>query len=146
MKRFIGILLSVIFVVALCVPAFADDQIQPHSSDQISSTVVNVSAWDDGQIAIDCKVSGTGRMTSIGMTKLVIYEKINNTWSIKEIRKLSAHPEWMSYNAFNFGITEWYDGTVGRDYYVQATYEATNDKGTDSRTFTSAIVTAKAKA
>lgn len=83
-------------------------------------------------------------MTNIGMTKLIIYEKTGNTWFIVETRLLKDNPDWMAYDTYNFGTSEWYDGTIGNQYFVKATFEGTNSKGTDTRTYTSAVVTAKA--
>lgn len=142
MKKLIAVLLSVLLIAALSGPVFADD-IVPYSSDQFTSTAVVISAQSNGQIALDCKTIGTGLMTSIGMTKIVIYEKADDTWSIKETRLLANNPNWMAYNAYWFGTTEWCQGTPGNDYYAKVTFQATNSKGTDSRVYTSAIVTAK---
>lgn len=140
-KRICGSIMLMLLILSLCATAFADEAV-PYASDQFTSTVVDISAQSNGQIAVDCKAYGAGRMTSIGMTKLIIYEKTGNTWFIVETRTLADNPDWMVYNTYNFGTTEWYNGTAGKQYYVKATFEGTNSDGTDSRTYTSAVVTA----
>lgn len=135
-------LTMIILASLLCVPAFANDEIVPYASDQFDMTNVDIAAQAGGKIVMDCKAYGTSRMTSIGMTKLTIYEKTGNAWFIVESRKLEDNPDWMVYNTYNFGTTEWYSGTVGKQYYVKATFEGTNSRGTDTRTYTSAVVTA----
>lgn len=142
--RIARFLTVIVLVVAFCVPAFASDGIVPYASDQFDMTTVDIGAHANGQISMDCKAYGTSRMTSIGMTKLVIYEKTGNTWFIAETRLLKDNLDWMVYNTYNFGTTEWYDGTPGKEYYVKATFEGTNSKGTDTKTYTSAVVTATA--
>lgn len=111
-----------------------------YASDQIDFGWVVAQKSSSGKIAVEFEVNGTGRMSKIGASYIVLYEKYSNSWREAETVTSSDYPSMYTTQAFSHCDTVYFNYVPGRQYYAVVTVFASNAQGTDYRTYTSNII------
>lgn len=138
MKKILAILLTAILatsMLTICAGARA--------SDQIDSGWAVAQASSDGSILVEFQVTGTGLMSKLGANLVTLYEKKDNDWLAIETLTSSDYPELFTSNSRSYNSVVTFDGVRGRQYYAKVSVFASDENGTDYRTYTSNTVTAK---
>ena len=140
-KRLVTIFLS----VALCVGMF----IVP-SSARSSWYLDSYRAWinpdGNGQLSVTVDVQATDYMDEIGATKILVLESKDDGDSWTEYRKFLpvVFPEMLKTDTvLYFDTPVSFEGTPGYDYCAIVTVYAGDSTGSDSREYTTPMVTAR---
>lgn len=132
--RFFSIFLLISCMLTITAQA---QEIVPYASDQIHAYDGDAIACGGGKIAIEFSIEGTGRMKSIGASKIRISERYGDDgWMTAGGFK--STDEGMTVSGRNsYGTTIYFNGEEGTYYKVEITVFATDYDGvTDSRTVT----------
>lgn len=85
-------------------------------------------------------IDGVGVQDKIGILRVDIYKKVNNSWDLHDTMDAVDHPEFYAYNSRDYlGDVEFY-GTPGVTYYVTITVVAFKDGGGDTGRISSPAV------
>jgi len=134
--RLVSIALVLTFLV-LTIGASASTS----ASDYISAATAIVTSDGDGKITIGYSIQATGKMTSLGATKIVIKDSSNTT--ITTIRYTDPGYEYMmKSNSTSCTKTVPYNGSKGTTYFAIVYFRAGNDTGYDTATYTTRSVKA----
>jgi hypothetical protein len=108
------------------------------ASRYINTCETLITANSGGEIAINCAVTGTGTMDTIGVETLNIQKYSSGSWiTVKSYNSL------YEYDSVQASVSATYIGAVGSQYRVVAKFYVANSSGSDSRTMTTSSVTAK---
>lgn len=138
MKKFIAEFFAALLVVSMltvCAGARA--------SDQIDSGWAVAQATPNGQVLVEFEVTGTGMMSKLGANLITLYEKNANNWKAVETLTTSDYPQMFTTNSRSYTNVVPFDGVSGKQYYAKVSVFASDMYGTDYRTYTSNVVTAK---
>lgn len=138
MKKIVASFLTVLLVASMltiCAGARA--------SDQIDSGWAIAQASSDGQILVEFEVTGTGMMSKLGANLITLYEKRTNSWRPVKTLAASDYPEMFTTNSRSYNKVVPFNGISGRQYYATVSVFASDASGTDYKTYTSNVVTAK---
>lgn len=113
------------------------------ASDQIDSGWTVAQASSDGQILVEFEVTGTGMMSKLGANLITLYEQRSNSWRPAKTLTASDCPEMFMTNSRSYSEVISFDGVSGRQYYATVSVFASDANGTDYKTYTSNVVTAK---
>lgn len=142
-NRLIAVVIVVAVLSSMMVPAFAadpDSGIAPHASYYISS-VYAYAAGGTGSITVHFSIVPTGKMTSLGATKVQIYDY--NDTLVKTFYSSSTSGMLIS-NAYSHSSSvTYYGATSGQKYYAVVTFKAANSSGGDSDYYVTAYAKAK---
>jgi len=116
------------FFILTATPVFAAET----ASGQIDSYYIDVYESDDGQIAIEFDVIGSGTMDYIGAESIAVYYKDGTRWIFLD-ENTRDNSGMSRSNTYSFTNTIYYDGDSGYDYKVVVEIFAENDEGYDSR-------------
>ncbi|MDR0295620.1 MAG: hypothetical protein LBH91_05455 [Prevotellaceae bacterium] len=100
-----------------------------------------IAAEGSGKIRIDFDVTGTGTMTSIGVTQIEVQKWINNVWTTDTTLKSSNYPNFLASNTITHASSVRVTGVAGTQYRAILTAYAANSTGSDSKNYTSLTVT-----
>lgn len=117
----------------LCIP------ISVNASHFIQATTASMSAGNNGNVTVAFSITGTGRMTEIGSTRIEIRE--NGTLVGTYLH--ANTPGMMGVNRVIHGGTVTYRGVAGRSYRAIVTLRAANNNGSDNRTLQTNSVIAR---
>jgi hypothetical protein len=114
------------------------------ASAYISAYYADTYARADGDISMSFTIVGSGRMESLGASSISLYE-VNNGRITRVARySQSTNPEFVATNLPTHSAQVVYSNAVsGRQYYAVVELFASKGGGSDSRTYTTALVTAK---
>lgn len=132
-------LILIVSILSLMLVTYASAR----ASDQIDGGWAVAQASSGGEIAVEFQINGTGKMSKIGASLIVVYEKGSNGWTEFDRITASDDPSLFTTGAYSHCRTKYFHGVVGRQYYAKVTTFATNSSGTDYRTYTTSIVVAK---
>lgn len=138
----LAFLMCVVFGVSVIAANVEGEQIT-RASDYLNYYSVYVLARSGGKIIIECEVDGVGKMDSIGISRLVIQEKVDGKWTSLPTIWGSTSNGLVSENSIAYIDNYTHEGTTGVEYRAIATVFAEKDGGSDSRTITTNSVTAK---
>lgn len=128
MKQCVSILL--VCMCLLTSTAFATEK----ASEQISSYSIYAAAMGNGQIGMDFSITAPYYMEEIGAERIMVYELTSSGQKLraeytKDDSGMIETDSWFQAN------TIYFDGVVGKTYYITITVFATDyDGGSDSRT------------
>lgn len=125
--RTASLFLSLFFILT-AIPVFAAET----ASGQINSYYIDVYESDDGQIAVELDVIGSGTMDHIGAESIAVYYKDGTRWIFFD-EKTRDNSGMSRSNEKTFTNTIYYDVDSGCDYKVVVEIFAENDEGYDSR-------------
>lgn len=103
--------------------------------DYYNATIV---ADDNGIIALDCIVRGTGIMDTIGMKSIQIEKYVSGSWT-----NVKTWSDLYQYNSIQANTYSTYQGAIGSQYRAVVIFYAKNQSGSDTRTVTTKSVTAE---
>lgn len=113
------------------------------ASDQIDGGWAAAQAASKGQVAVEFQVNGTGKMSKIGANLIILYEKSTSGWIPVERITSSDVSSLFTTSAYSYCNTQYFNGTLGKQYYAKVTVFATDSTGTDYKTYTTNTIVAK---
>lgn len=141
--RFIAIAIVLTILCTMTAPVFASDGdagISPQASYYIS--VVSASASGGSRsIKVNFNITATGWMTSIGASKIEIYDYSDTL--VKTYYGASTAGLLASNRTSYSGSVTYGDARTGAKYYAVVTFKAANSYGGDSDTYVTGYATAK---
>lgn len=139
MRKTIVKTLSIILVLAFCLAPMAAATVQ--SSDYITKCSISATAAGGGKVNFGFSITGTGKMTEIGATKIEVINGYGVT--VKTFRYTdNGYSYMMGANKTVHSGTVTYNGVQGSTYYAIAYFKAANSTGSDTDSITSYVVTA----
>lgn len=136
-------LLAMLLIVSLVLSSVSFAANRPaeeiQSSKYLTSYSGKIVPTGGGKFNVEFKVLGTGVMTKIGASRIVIYKNdtiIEHIWYTDPGRS-----GMMGYNCILHADTESYSGVSGAKYYAVIYFYATNQNGSDAKTYKTATVT-----
>lgn len=118
-KRFICLILAIIFSFSVCTAASAAT---PRASLYLSSYCAYCYAEDDGSVSVWFEVEGTGLEEVLGVLTIIVEERApgSTSWSHVKTYSHRDYPHLLSYNDdFHYGSVDCEDVTPG--YICRAT-------------------------
>ena len=143
MKKCVKCLALVIMVVSiLCtsVSAVVD------SNAYISAGGAYIHRWGAGDISVECTVSGTGIMDTLGVHKITVYKILGTDINAAEDEVVASYwhantPGMMTTDDFAYGYSVRLNVEAGQRYYAVVVFYASLDGGGDNMPFcTKAVV------
>ena len=131
-------ILAVSIIVVFCVCILAPIA-SARSSHYISHYNANITAGNNGNVTVAFNITGTGKMTEIGSTQIVIYE---NGKSVRTYKSSTTTSMMGKDKVFHSG-TVTYAGVKGRTYRANVIFKCGNSNGHDNRNIDTNSVTAK---
>lgn len=130
-----------ILVIVLIFSVFSSTALIANASIQasyyISSCDAQITTGYGGQILVDCGVTGTGVMDTIGVSTLVIQRYQSGSWV-----NVASWSSLYDYYSASSAVEATYYGTAGSQYRAVITFYAALNGGSDSRIMTTRSVTA----
>ena len=111
------------------------------ASKYISSYKAVISPAGDGDVTVECSVVGTGRMKTIGIQSVKIYN-VNGTNVATYSYTMDGYEYLMGSDTGFKAASITHSGISGRSYYAVVTFYASDGNGGDSRSYTTVTVTA----
>ena len=132
-KRALSTILSIICVVALCVPVCA---VESRASEQIAIYGMKVDPVE-GAMAVSFSVTGPGYVDKIGCESIYLYKMVNSSWVlVPEETKLEDDPGMSRTNDYDHTNSIRCKTESGEAYKIVVTIFSENSKGRDTRTKT----------
>lgn len=126
MKRIFVLILSIVMLISLLAPAYAQTLINPRASLVIDETITGLRFEDD-------RVYGMGSIVTVdtadivGILTMTLYEKNGTSWS-----RLTGVTTKYGYNTDNYAYTISAPATRGKQYKVTATFYGKIGENTDT--------------
>lgn len=140
MKRSIMRVMSTILVLTMCISTMVIAA-EARSSDYIVSRYASVTGTGGGKITVNFDITATGRMTTIGATKIEIKSSSGST--LKTYKCTDTGYEYMmgsNRTVYSGSVT--YQAVSGNSYYAVVYFKAGNSSGSDTGTYTTLLETA----
>lgn len=138
-------MLAVLLVFALTLAmqpvvlaARGEDTVNPTASTCIASSSASISAYK-GTVTVSFSITGTGKMTSLGATKVQIKD---SSGSVVKTFYSSTTSGMMGYNKTYHSGSVTYSGSTGTKYYAVVSFKAANATDSDTTTRTTGYTTA----
>ena len=140
-----ALFLSILILCTTIAPVFAEDSnggVSTQASSYISSYSAYVEAGStSGSLKVQFSITATGKMTSLGASKIQIYNSSGNC--VKTFYATST-TGMLASNRYAYSSSVTYTGaTSGSKYYAIVTFKASNSSGGDSGTYTTSYGKAK---
>lgn len=144
-RHLIAAFLVVCIMCTTAAPVLAsgdyDDEISTQASRYIISTYAYAETGSStGTINIQFNISANGKMTSLGASKIQIY---NTSGTCVKTFYASSTSGMLGSNRYAFSSYVTYSGKSGSKYYAVVTFKASDSSGGDSCTYTTEYATAK---
>jgi hypothetical protein len=107
------------------------------ASRYISSYAAQITTGSNGKILVDCSVTGTDIMDTIGVQTLVIQKYQFGTWV-----NAATWTSLYNYGCPSCSVTSTFNGSIGTQYRAVITFYAELNGGSDSRIMTTNNATA----
>jgi len=137
MKKNIIRTLIIVLIISISSSAILVANAGVRASLYIFSNDAQITTDSGGKISIDCNVTGTGIMDTIGVSTLVIEKYQSGSW----VDVISWSDLYDYYSASSAAEATYY-GTAGSQYRAVITFYAELNGGSDSRVMTTRSVTA----
>lgn len=137
-KRIVAAILALILIFSLCATAFAEE-IMPLANAYINSKTGSISRHGDGTIDIYFYVCATGKMSSLGASKIELYKADG---SLMKTFYSSSYSNMLTSNDYAYGSSVSYSGKEGESYYAVITFYASCDDGSSTATYTTSVTKA----
>lgn len=131
MKKICSLFLAAVLAVGcLCIPASAVSR----ASEYLKHYEATLSSGgSSGELRLNFDVTATGKMTSMGIEKIIIYKA--NGVEAANIDGTTRNGLLVS-NTFRHKSSYTYTGTPGTSYYAVVTFYAGDGSGSDSKEYT----------
>jgi len=114
----------------------------PISASEYISSYAAVTTKSGTKLTVTYSVDGNTLMTSIGASKITIYEKNGSAaWKVVKTFSYPATTGLRSSNAASHYSSVTYTGVAGRQYYAVVEFYAGNSTGSDTKTSSTNTVT-----
>lgn len=133
------LLIAMVLSLFLTVYAATSTENEIQASNYFGSTEVTCIPTGSGKVTVEVEIIATHTMTSLGPTKIEIWEKQSNG-SYSKVKTYSGG--MLSSNTSHAFATKTYQGTSGTKYYARATLYAEDSNGSATRTHVSSTITA----
>ncbi len=94
----------------------------------------------DNEITVDCSITGTGRMKTLGIKSVKIYTSSGTNVATYSYTT-DGYEYLMGSDTGRKTASVTYTGVSGRTYYAVVTFYASDGSGSDSRTHTTKTIT-----
>lgn len=111
------------------------------ASDQIANGWATAYVYSDHKIGIEYQVIGTGIMSMLGANCVKLYEKNGNSWKLADTKNQTDFLPLFTTNLQSYCYEVFFSVDSGKQYYAEVYAFATNKDGTDSRIYSSNVVT-----
>lgn len=138
MKKTIRVI-SLVLVVVMCL-TIASFAIEPKASLYITYTGGSATGGDG--ITVNFIIVGTGKMTTIGATKIEIKTASGITVATYRYTDVGYSYMMTSNTVSHSGSITYEDAISGNDYYAVIYFKAGNSSGSDTDTLTTGLATA----
>lgn len=128
-KKNLTAFVTVILVLSSIVSASA------RASDQLDSYGGSAFALGGGVMSFEFRVVGTGTMWEIGASQVAVQEKFNGYWITVATFDQDSNPDIYSKDNYAYASSVSFNGIPGVTYRARVTVYATDQYGSDSRTF-----------
>lgn len=131
---------SLVLIFALCMSVMTFSA-YARSSNYIYSRYADATSIGNGKITINFDITATGRMTTIGATKIEIKSSSGST--LKTYKCTDTGYEYMmGSNRTVYSSSVTYQAISGNSYYAVVYFKAGNSSGSDTATYTTLLETA----
>lgn len=128
-----------VLTLAICLSSLITAEAR--ASLYIDSRYASTTSIGSGKITVHYDITATGRMTTIGATKIEIKNSSGTT--IKTYKNTDAgYAYLMDSNRTFYSGSVTYQGIRGNAYYAVVWFKAGNSSGSDTATYTTALETA----
>ena len=117
--------------LSMALSDYANGGIVIQASQYISSCSALITAQSGSIMAVDCAVTGTGIMDTIGVKTLKIQKYQSGTWTT-----VKTWSNLYNYNCLQGSVSSTYQGVSGSQYRAVITFYSANSNGSDTRTMT----------
>lgn len=134
-KHFLALLLVAVSICLMIAPTMAATPPDPDSP-KASAYISSVYAYGTGgsrSASVYFDITGTGKMTSLGATNIVLYKSGSGYVTQKQY---VYYPNMMGYNKSYHSDTESFSGLSAGTYYAIVYYKASNSYGYDTTSYT----------
>lgn len=135
-RRLLAMVLVVATIFCMIVPASAatgEDEVAPAASAYINGVWAQA-IGSNGTVKVNFSISATGTMTSLGATKIQIW---NSGGTVSKTFYPSTTGGMTGYNRSSYAsAVTWYNATPGSKYYAVVYYSASNSSGYDTAVYT----------
>lgn len=129
--------LTILLVFALCISTLPIAA-EARASYYIDSIYASATKDSAGRVTVYFDITGTGKMTEIGATKVEIKNTHNTT--VKTFNYTDTGNEhMMGSNRTFYASSVTYQGLSGSAYYAVVYFKSGNSSGSDTRTYTTAL-------
>lgn len=139
MKRFISLLLLAILLIPV-VPSAQAEEAAPRSSNFFHCYGTTLSNVGNGKFKIVFSTTGTGICSQIGVATYTVY-KIHDNGVWENVSGLINGS--MGTNLTTYTFSHYFYGVPGESYCVQVTFLCTINNASETRPYTSGIITAE---
>ena len=145
-KRFVALITALgLFIIVMMFSVSASGT-SVLSSWYLDSYRAWLSARSGGEIAVVVDVQATTYMDEVGASKIQLFESQDggSTWTLAKVYVKSIHPEMVYQDDYlYYDVAATYAGTAGYKYYAIVTVYAGDSTGSDTRDYTTTVVTAR---
>lgn len=144
MKRCVKYLALVIMVVSiLCTSVSA----AVYTNEYISMGGAYIHRWGAGDISVECTVTGTDIMDTLGVHKITVYKVIGETPNAGKDTVVASYwyenyPDMMTTDEFLYGYSVRLNVEAGQRYYAVVVFYASLGSGGDIMPFSTKTVVA----
>lgn len=125
--------------MALSVCASAAEQ---RSSAYLSTYSAMLYAYEDGEVTVFLRATGTGLMDEIGATQITLYEAVGSgMFRTAKVYTSDEYPDMLCSGNQYCKVAARYNGTSGNRYYAIIKVYAADSTGSDTKTYTTAAIT-----
>ena len=132
-KRALSLVLSVIFIMTLCVPVSA---VESRASYQIAAYMMQVDP-QSGYFAVFFSVTAAGKADKLGCESIYVYKMVDYDWElVKDETKLENDTDMSQNNSYHYSNSICCNSERAIPYKIEVTIFAENSKGRDTRSQT----------
>lgn len=137
MKRFLILVLAALMALTICATASAESS-SARSSNYFASYGTSITPIGSGKISITFTCASVGTADQLGVDTYSIHQYVDGSWT------LVAGPlnGSSSSNATSHSFAKTFSGKAGQKYKVTCSFFCTKDGVTETKSHTSATVTA----
>lgn len=129
-KKVLSLVLSVIFMMTLCIPVSA---VESRASDQIAAYMMQVTPHS-GYFSVYFSVTAAGEADKLGCESIYVYKMVDLDWElVRKGTKRENDPGMSTKNAYDYDNSIRCNSEEGEVYKIVVTIFAENSKGRDTR-------------
>ena len=137
MKRFLQFIWVFVFVISLCVCTVEASTSSNESigllraSDYFDVYIIDATSGAAGEVVVNFRIYATGAMSTIGVKKIVIQEKVGTRWQEVHTKQGTAYNGLLDKKTDEFSGSYTYNGESGKTYRAIVTIYAEDSLGNE---------------